>query len=115
MKPIKGDINTLHPNQLNLCPEKLLRHNWLCTERARVVTNELDEPLVVGIEKCLGPFGTLEAATLHHCKSELAVLLESPFSEPFCYTKYSTQCKQIYQPILATSAEECHGTGLESK
>ena len=78
-----------------------------------MVTNELDEPLV-RTEERLQPFGSLEAAALYHCKSTLAVLLESPFSERFCYTKYSTQCKQIYQPILATSVEECHGTGLES-
>ena len=80
-----------------------------------MVTNKLDEPLVVEIEEGLEPFGTLEVAALHHCKYALRILLESPFSGHFCYTKYSTQCKQIYQPILATSAEECHGTGLESK
>ena len=34
--------------------------NWLCTERAGVVTNELDEPLVVEIEVCLGHLVPLE-------------------------------------------------------
>ena len=77
-----------------------------------MVTNELDEPLVVEIEVCLGPFGTLRADELHHYKSALVAVKQSPFSENFGCYKYSTQCTQATQPILEAFVIECHGTSF---